>query len=127
MEKIIQIVEDDNDIRFILELMLTEHGYVLETFENIEAFNDRLHKDDVSLIILDVRLPDGSGIEVCKRLKSSKSTSEIPVLMMSAHANGESIILEGDPDYFIAKPFDIDEYVEKVNELAKLPTIQRHN
>jgi two-component system phosphate regulon response regulator PhoB len=115
MEKIIQIVEDDKDIRFILEFMLSEHGYIIETFEDIEAFNNRLHKAGVSLIILDVRLPDGSGIEVCKRLKSSNSTSEIPVLMMSAHANGESVLL--------AKPFNIDEYLEKVNELAKPPTI----
>jgi DNA-binding response OmpR family regulator len=123
MEKIIQIVEDDKDIRFILEFMLSEHGYIIETFEDIEAFNNRLHKAGVSLIILDVRLPDGSGIEVCKRLKSSNSTSEIPVLMMSAHANGESVLLAGNADYFIAKPFNIDEYLEKVNELAKPPTI----
>jgi DNA-binding response OmpR family regulator len=123
MEKIIQIVEDDKDIRFILEFMLSEHGYIIETFEDIEAFNNRLHKAGVSLIILDVRLPDGSGIEVCKRLKSSNSTSEIPVLMMSAHANGESVLLAGNADYFIAKPFNIDEYLEKVNELAKPPTM----
>jgi two-component system phosphate regulon response regulator PhoB len=123
MEKIIQIVEDDKDIRFILEFILSEHGYIIETFEDIEAFNNRLHKAGVSLIILDVMLPDGSGIEVCKRLKSSNSTSEIPVLMMSAHANGESVLLAGNADYFIAKPFNIDEYLEKVNELAKPPTM----
>lgn len=118
MEKIIQVVEDDKDIRFILDIMLSEQGYILETFETIEAFNNRRQNDEVSLIILDVRLPDGSGIEVCKHLKGSKSTSEIPVLMMSAHANGESIILEGNADSFIAKPFDIDEFIEKVHELA---------
>lgn len=115
MEKIIQIVEDDEDIRYILEYVLADSGYVLEMFDGIEAFGSRKNKAD--LIILDVRLPDGSGIELSRSLKSSASTANIPIIVMSAHANGKLAIIEGKADHFIEKPFDLDQFVLKIKTI----------
>jgi DNA-binding response OmpR family regulator len=118
MEKIIQIVEDDDDIQFILNLVLTDEGFVVEAFSTIAEFHQRSRIDGVHLIILDVRLPDGSGIDLSKRVKDSPYTANIPVIIMSAHANGEFAISEGRADHFLAKPFDLETFVEKIKVLT---------
>lgn len=117
MGKIIQIVEDDQDIRFILEYILAESGFVLETFESIKAFSNRERRDDIDLILLDVQLPDGNGIDLCRDLKNAEITKNIPVVIMSANANGILAISEGQADDFIAKPFDLDDFVAKINDI----------
>jgi len=117
MGKIIQIVEDDEDIRFILEFILADSGFILETFNCIEAFISAQQKQAVDLFILDVRLPDGDGIELCRLLKNAEPTSKIPVIIMSAHANKDFALHEGKADHFIAKPFDLDTFVGKIKYL----------
>lgn len=120
MGKIIQIVEDDEDIRFILEFILSDSGFTLETFNCIEAFSSRQHTEPVDLFILDVRLPDGDGIELSRLLKNSELTSKIPVIIMSAHANRDFALKEGRADHFIAKPFDLEDLVGKIKNVLAL-------
>jgi two-component system phosphate regulon response regulator PhoB len=117
MEKTIQIVEDDKDIRFIIEYILADSGFVLESFDSIESFSNRERKVDIDLILLDVRLPDGNGIDLCKYLKNSELTRHIPVVMMSAHASSNRAIIEGEADDFIAKPFDLDQFVARIQDV----------
>lgn len=114
MDKHIQIVEDDGNIRFIVSFFLEDAGYIVESFENAQTFLNRKRREDVDLVILDVMLPDGNGIELCKQLKMHYETSKIPVIIMSAHANLENVLQEGKADDFIAKPFDIDKFAAKV-------------
>lgn len=120
MDKLIQIVEDDGDIRFIVSFVLEDAGYVVETFENAQTFLNRKRREDVDLVILDVMLPDGNGIELCKQLKEQYATSKIPVIIMSAHANLENVLQEGNADDFISKPFDIDRFAAKVNNILAI-------
>lgn len=115
MGKIIQIVEDDDDIRFILGYILEDVGATIETFDCIEAFKTR--RQNADLLILDVRLPDGNGIELSKCLKNSTTTSHIPVIVMSAHANGNLAIIEGKADAFIEKSFDLDRFLLQVKSI----------
>ncbi len=117
MGKIIQVIEDDQDIRFILEYVLADSGLTLETFDSIKAFSNRSRKDDVDLILLDVQLPDGNGIEFCYQLKTSEVTRHIPVVVMSANASGSRAIIDGKADDFIAKPFDVEEFVERIHNI----------
>ena len=115
MERVIQIVEDDADIRFIVEYVLEDASYTVETFENAKAFLNRSNKEHVDLVILDVMLPDGSGIDLSKTMKESSRTSNIPVIIMSAHAASDVALSEGAADGFIQKPFDIDHFVKQVS------------
>ncbi|GGC59908.1 hypothetical protein GCM10011387_11910 [Pedobacter quisquiliarum] len=114
MERLIHIVEDDEDIRYILEYVLSEAGYKLQLFDSINDFKSRDKTQQPDLFLLDVRLPDGSGLDLCREIKSSPSTSDIPVVIMSAHANGEFAISDGKADHFLAKPFDLDRFVMKI-------------
>jgi two-component system phosphate regulon response regulator PhoB len=117
MEKIIQIVEDDQDIRFILEYVLADSGFVPETFDSIKAFSNRGRKNEVDLILLDVQLPDGNGIDLCRDLKNSELTKHILIVVMSANASRSRAIIEGRADDFIAKPFDLDKFVPRIKEI----------
>jgi two-component system phosphate regulon response regulator PhoB len=114
MGKIIQVVEDDEDIRFILEYVLADSGFALETFDSVKAFSNRSRKNDVDLILLDVQLPDGNGIDLCYNLKTSELTRHIPVVVMSANASSSRALIDGKADDFIAKPFDLDELVTTI-------------
>ena len=114
MELLIHIVEDDEDIRYILEYVLCEAGYKLQLFDSINDFKKRDKTQQPDLFLLDVRLPDGSGLDLCREIKSSPLTSDIPVVIMSAHANGEFAISDGKADHFLAKPFDLDRFVMKI-------------
>jgi two-component system phosphate regulon response regulator PhoB len=117
MNKHIQIVEDDGDIRFIVEYILEDANYIVETFENATTFNNRGRIEDVDLIILDVMLPDGNGIELCRNLKNDSKTVKIPVIIMSAHAGSKSVLEEACADDFINKPFDLDNFLTRVKRI----------
>jgi DNA-binding response OmpR family regulator len=60
------------------------------------------------------------GRAICKQLKSDKSTSHIPVIMFSAHPGAAATIAEYGADDFIAKPFDVNNLMQKVNEQLNL-------
>jgi len=115
MAKLICVLEDDNGIREILELLFTEENYEVIGFSNVNEFmahHEKLHPD---LFLLDVMLPDGSGLEVCKIIKTAQLTKSIPVLMMSAHASLGEVKNNCLAEDFIAKPFDIFDLLKRVN------------
>jgi FixJ family two-component response regulator len=116
MDRVIQIVEDDADIRFIVEYVLEDASYKVESFESAKAFLNRSNKENVALVILDVMLPDGSGIDLSKSMKQGSDTHSIPVIIMSAHAPSDIAISEGAADGFIQKPFDIDHFIKQVKQ-----------
>jgi two-component system phosphate regulon response regulator PhoB len=119
MDRVIQIVEDDADIRFIVEYVLEDASYKVESFESVKAFLSRSNKENVALVILDVMLPDGSGIDLSKSMKQGPDTCSIPVIIMSAHAASDIAITEGAADGFIQKPFDIDHFIKQVKQFIK--------
>jgi two-component system phosphate regulon response regulator PhoB len=114
MKKYIQIVEDDGDIRFIVEYILEDADYVVESFENATSFINRSRTAEVDLIILDVMLPDGNGIDICQKLKTEENTKNTPIIVMSAHAGSKSVLEEACADDFINKPFDLDYFLSRV-------------
>jgi DNA-binding response OmpR family regulator len=117
MEKNIQVVEDDEDIRFILEYALADSGFVLETFDSISAFTKRSRKENIDLILLDVQLSDGSEIDLCKSLKCDELTRHIPVVIMSANASRSRALVQRKADDFIAKPFDLENFLARIQEI----------
>src|SRR5690606_31020318 len=70
------------------------------------------------LYILDIMLPDGNGIDLCRELKAEQSTQQTPIIMMSAHfdkAEGQC-----DDQDFIAKTFDIDHFLSRITQQINL-------
>lgn len=112
--KSIIILEDDEGIRELIQLLLESRDYQVKAFAQIKAFDLYLQEEKYpDLFLLDYMLPDGNGLEVCHKLKDDNDTNEIPVIIMSAHADLDK--MKGADDY-IAKPFDVDGLVKCIQK-----------
>jgi len=112
------VIEDDQDIREIIGLLLDEADYEVKLYPDVRSFRRDILWNEPNLLIMDVRLPDGNGHDLCREVKTDERTRKIPVLMMSAHASGADVTKKFVPDDFIAKPFNIDDFVSRVNAVA---------
>ncbi|MBT8762515.1 response regulator transcription factor [Desulfohalobiaceae bacterium Ax17] len=117
----ILIVEDEPDILALLSLNLNRAG-----FETIEADNGldglKLAQDKVpDLIVLDLMLPKMDGLEVCRQVKASDRTSQIPVLMLTARAEEVDRIVgfELGADDYVIKPFSIRELILRIKAILR--------
>lgn len=116
--KTIFIVEDETGIRDALQLLLSFENYDVRSFSTVEAFNNRDQSVVPDIFILDVMLPDGLGTDLCNQLKEAPETSNIPVMIISAHAKAENVTQSCQADEFIPKPFDIDDVLLKIEKLT---------
>lgn len=114
MKKCIYIVEDNEDIREILEYLLTEEHYKVKAYPNVKEFWQQMKKHLPDMVVLDIMLPDGNGLDICEKMKKESNTYAIPVLMMSANYQTMDIKNRCSAQEFISKPFDINNFVTKV-------------
>ena len=119
MNKNIYVVEDNDDIRELVQYLLESEKYNVTGFANVTDFNKQIEVTTPDMMVLDVMLPDGNGMDVCNKLKSKENTKHIPILLMSANTNVAYISKESLADDFIAKPFDIDDLIAKVKKLIR--------
>ena len=113
--KRVLIVDDNNDILWVVETILKRYGFDVMTTLRGEEVLSRTRKFSPQLILLDVFLSGIDGIEICNTLKSTPETKDIPVIMFSAHTNFSEIKKFCKADDFVAKPFDTNELVKKIN------------
>lgn len=112
--KLIYILEDNDDIREILEILLTADQYDVVGFPDVSSFYKGLLNQMPDTFILDVMLPDGNGIDVCCSLKADVRTGNIPVIMMSANYTSEQMSDLCNAEDFISKPFDISDFSRRI-------------
>lgn len=115
----IGILEDNEDIGFVLEYFLNEEGFRTVLYPSANAFRSFAFSEPPELFLMDVMLPDGDGAELCRELKGDSRFSDIPVVLMSAHAGLDASRLAG-ADEFIGKPFDLDFLLVRIRRLLKL-------
>ncbi|MFV8226768.1 response regulator transcription factor [Christiangramia aquimixticola] len=114
MKKIF-LVEDDHGLRDLISFLLEDKEYDVEAFPNATSFEKRINNEQPDLILLDIMLPDGNGVELCKNLKNSQDKNEVPIVLMSAHAD-PSIADDSGANDFIKKPFDIEELYSRLEK-----------
>ena len=112
--KKIFVVEDDHGIREVIGLILSEDPYQVVMCPTAKDFLNDMQKEVPDIILMDIMLPDGNGIDLCRKIKECDGAREIPVLLMSAHFNDQANISHADA--FIAKPFDISELKSTVQK-----------
>jgi phosphate regulon transcriptional regulator PhoB len=117
----ILVVEDEPDIRKLVEYNLAqEHFKVLEAEDGEQALKI-LQRERPNLVILDLMLPGLSGLELCKILRERPQTAQLPILMLTAKA-GEAdkvVGLEIGADDYLAKPFSPREMVARVRAILR--------
>lgn len=132
MREKILIVEDEPDIVKMLEYNLKKEGFRITSASDGREALRRVERDRPDIIILDLMLPEIDGLEVCKFLKQSPGTANIPIIMLTAKAQETDKIvgLELGADDYITKPFSIRELTARVKavlrrarEKDKLPEI----
>ena len=116
----ILVVDDDLDILVVMEILLTMKGFSVEVTPKWESTFEKVDSFKPDLILLDVLISGNDGRTICKQLKSQDGTRNIPIIMFSAHPSAAASIAEYGADDFIAKPFDVNDLIDKVNvQLAK--------
>jgi two-component system phosphate regulon response regulator PhoB len=121
MKKIL-IVEDDKEIGKILSEGFSSQGYKCHIVSSLsEAYTYLLSSSDLSLVILDLILPDGDGLELLKYLRSTLKFKNLPVIIISARgAELDRILgLELGADDYVVKPFSLREVMIRANKILK--------
>lgn len=112
----ILICDDDEGIIDMLEIVLEGNGYhaisvknSLEVFETIKRVNP-------GLLLLDLWMPVLSGDQILKTLRDNPQTNALPVIVISASRDGQQIAVNAGADDFMAKPFDMENLLLKIQQ-----------
>ena len=116
--KEILIVDDDKDLSFIISDMLESYGYNVTTAESGEQAFELLTDNTYHLILLDINLPDTTGLELCKELRQ---VSQVPVIFASARTSEDDRVTGFDigGDDYLPKPYSMKELLSRVNALIR--------
>lgn len=121
MKKKILIIEDDPDIAKILRMKLTKNDYVTNVAFDAITGKSLLVKDPPELILLDISLPGGSGLEIARFVTNHPNLCTIPIIIITAYGNPEfkAKAEEFGVIAYLQKPLDFDLLMEKINEILK--------
>ena len=116
MAKKILVIDDEPEMVDMLRIRLEDEGYGIITALNGEEGLKKAEGDHPDLILLDILLPGMSGLEVAKRLRESKATKDVPIIMVTALIGGDAMRtgLKSGAAYFISKPFDPEELLTQI-------------
>ena len=123
-DKLILIVDDDDDFRTILRHILLRVGYRVTEAANGTDGLDRFGREVPDLVLLDVSMPDMDGLEVCRRIRASKQRANTPVLMITVRSQLSSVaegLQAGATDY-VLKPFEPEDLVARVAKALRAAT-----
>jgi DNA-binding response OmpR family regulator len=113
------LVEDDPMVGELLQAALSEAGYSVELCEDAGCAELAIKLQDFDAVVLDVGLPDKSGLELLKSMRRAKS--EVPVLILSAKFTPTDRVLGLDlgADDYLVKPFDLDELLARLRSIIR--------
>ena len=108
------VVDDDPDILSLVETVLTMHNFNVEGILKWEDIDNSLINLKPDLILLDVSLSGADGRDICKKIKQSKETQHLPVILFSANIRMGDDIENCHAEDFIAKPFELSHLVQTI-------------
>jgi DNA-binding response OmpR family regulator len=114
MKKIL-VLDDDIDILTVVQLVLESNGFEVMTITRWQQIYSQIEAFQPDLILLDVSLGTQDGRNICKQIKSDKKTADIAVILFSANLNVEKSVPECLANSFLAKPFDIKDLIQGIN------------
>ena len=117
----IYCVEDDSNIRELIEYTLSSTGFAVEGFECAKDFFEKIKTKLPDLILLDIMLPDKDGMEILSILRNDPKTKDICIILLTAKSERMDKIrgLDMGADDYITKPFDVLELISRVKALLR--------
>jgi phosphate regulon transcriptional regulator PhoB len=120
-KKTILVVEDEPDIRELVRYNLEQAGFRVAEAEDGEGALRQVGAERPALVILDLMLPQGDGLEVCRILRRDRATAHLPIVMLTAKAAEVDRVLglEFGADDYVTKPFSPRELVARVRAVLR--------
>ena len=105
----ILVVDDEQSIREFLTILLEKEGYEVSTAESVSSGIERLHAEPFDLVMCDLKLPDGNGLEVLQNAR--KRQLECPFIIITAHTTPQHALdaLRAGAAEYLSKPFNVDD------------------
>lgn len=121
MSQKILIIEDEPDIRETLVYNFSREGYDILSASSLLEARSQIKSNTFSLILLDLMLPDGSGLDLCREIKSDKYKSSIPIIILTAKDDEVDKVVgfELGADDYVTKPFSVRELILRAKAVLK--------
>jgi two-component system KDP operon response regulator KdpE len=120
----ILVVDDDPQIRRVMRVALTGHGYEVDDVTNGEAALERLRERPVDLVLLDMNMPGMGGLEACRAIRVGSEVSIIMLTVRDSEADKVAALDAGADDY-VTKPFNMPELLARIRAaLRRTPSVQ---
>jgi len=116
-KKIVLVADDDDDLLQLVKMQLQRAGFTVQLSPNGRGITSMAAETHPDIILLDIAMDGISGSDICKKLKSNDSTSDIPIIMFSANENIEQIMSSCGANDFVRKPFDARVMTDKIMHL----------
>ena len=118
-EKIL-VVEDEQDLRELVSKYFVDMGYqVVVAADGTDAL-DLAKEEKPQIILLDLKMPELDGLEICKKLKANERTKTIPIIIVTAYNNQLNEALAAGADDFVAKPVHLLDLSVRVKSILKV-------
>ena len=123
----ILVIEDEPDIRKTLEYNISQEGHTVLTAGSLHDAEKILQSQSLSLILLDLMLPDGSGLDFCRKLKTNSKTESIPVIILTAKDDEVDRVVgfELGADDYVTKPFSVRELILRIKAILKRGEVKK--
>lgn len=115
------VVDDEPDVTELLKYKLEQEGYACEALNDPLAFAARAREFEPDLLIFDIMMPELSGLQLCRIVRSDPSMQHIPVIFLTARGETEDRVkgLESGADDYIPKPFNTKELLLRIKNVLK--------
>tara|TARA_B100001057_G_C22740872_1_gene907678 strand:+ start:83 stop:769 length:687 start_codon:yes stop_codon:yes gene_type:complete len=123
----ILVIEDEPDIRKTLEYNISREGHKVLTAGSLHDAEKILQSQSISLVLLDLMLPDGSGLDFCRKLKTNSKTESIPVIILTAKDDEVDKVVgfELGADDYVTKPFSVRELILRIKAVLKRGEVKK--
>jgi DNA-binding response OmpR family regulator len=115
------VLEDDADIQRLVQYQLESAGYTVRAYATVTNVTADAERNPPALFLLDIMVPGGDGLDLCRRLRASAKLSGVPIIFLTARAseNDRVLGLELGADDYITKPFATRELLARVKAVLR--------
>lgn len=130
MSRTALIVDDEPDVRIYLQTVLMQDGFEVRTCDNVNCAWDAVQQSEPDIVLLDIMMPQESGISLYMQIRQDKRFAELPVVIVSGVVQAGEFDFRSfvpdesvpPPNAYVEKPIDVDQFLETIEGL----TAKRH-